>query len=76
MGFRYFVMRKASNLKLAGYVRNCPDGDVELEAEGDEESLKILIDQLRQGPPLSRVDDLKLEWLEEKRGYKDFGLKW
>ena len=76
VGFRYFVMRKASALNLRGYVRNCYDGDVEVEAEGDKDNLETLVEQLRQGPSLSRVTDVDLEWFDEEKGYKSFTLKW
>jgi acylphosphatase len=76
VGYRYFVVRKASTLELRGYVKNCYDGDVELEAEGDEENLKTLIEHLHHGPSLSKVADVQVEWLDEEKGYQSFSLRW
>jgi len=76
VGFRYFVMRKASSYNLCGYVRNCQNGDVEVEAEGEKDQLDLLARDLREGPSLSRVKDVRLEWFEDEKGYKGFDLKW
>jgi acylphosphatase len=56
VGFRWFVHREASELELKGWVRNTEDGDVEVVAAGDAESLAELRNSLKQGPRGSRVD--------------------
>ena len=76
VGFRYYVIRKAIAYHLHGYVKNCPDGDVEVEAEGDEENLKMLLEDLEKGPSLSSVTGVDVEWLENERGFQDFTLRW
>ena len=42
VGFRYYVVNKANQLGLTGWVKNLPDGTVEMEVQGVEP----LIDQL------------------------------
>ena len=42
VGFRWYIVEKAQELDLAGWVRNRPDGRVELVAEGDEKDLDAL----------------------------------
>lgn len=42
VGFRYYAVNKANQLGLTGWVRNLPDGTVEMEVQGEES----LIDQL------------------------------
>lgn len=42
VGFRYYAVNKANQLGLTGWVRNLPDGTVEMEVQGEEP----LIDQL------------------------------
>ncbi|MBN1902800.1 acylphosphatase [Candidatus Sumerlaeota bacterium] len=76
VGFRFFVIRHAENLDLKGWVRNTNDGDVELEAEGDPENLKTLVEELHKGPSMSRVTDVNVEWFTEDKGYESFSLKW
>lgn len=56
VGFRWFVMREAARLDLAGYVRNRPDGTVEVVAQGAVSALASLESALRHGPPAARVD--------------------
>ncbi|HLB95952.1 MAG TPA: acylphosphatase [Patescibacteria group bacterium] len=46
VGLRYGAKEIADRLALKGYVKNLPDGRVELLAEGGEENLKKLLDEL------------------------------
>jgi acylphosphatase len=55
VGFRWFVRRVASELALAGRVKNLPDGSVEVVAVGDLSGLAELRERLREGPPGARV---------------------
>jgi acylphosphatase len=56
VGFRWWTRRLAQGLGLAGDVRNCADGSVEVQAEGELERLGALEAELWKGPPGSRVD--------------------
>lgn len=56
VGFRWSTTRRAEELELAGTVRNCPDGTVEVHARGGEESLRRLESWLHQGPRSARVE--------------------
>jgi acylphosphatase len=58
VGFRFFVNRAASIEGIHGWVRNRPDGRVEIRAEGEAEALERFERQVRQGPSASRVDDI------------------
>lgn len=42
VGFRYYAVNKANQLGLTGWVKNLPDGTVEMEVQGE----KPFIDQL------------------------------
>ena len=55
VGFRWFAMREATRLKLMGYVRNLPDGSVEVCAQGTPAALDALAAALANGPPAGRV---------------------
>jgi acylphosphatase len=65
VSFRYFTRKTARELGLSGWVRNRPDGDVELEAAGERGMLEELIKALRVGPPAAHVRDVQVRWLEE-----------
>lgn len=43
VGFRYYALHKATQLALTGWVRNLPDGSVEMEVQGPEEKIDALI---------------------------------
>lgn len=55
VGFRWFVQRHARSMNLEGWVRNRPDGRVEVCARGRASELVELEEILWQGPPGSRV---------------------
>jgi len=52
-------MREAERLKLGGFVRNLPDGSVEVVSEGPDVELGKLETALRRGPSHARVDDVQ-----------------
>ena len=60
--FRSSTRAKAEELGLRGWARNLADGRVEVMAEGDEESLKKLLEWLHKGPPEAVVKDVKYEF--------------
>lgn len=55
VGYRYFVQREADARGVTGFVRNLPDGSVEVIAEADERVIADLEAQLRRGPSFARV---------------------
>jgi acylphosphatase len=76
VGFRDYVGTRARALALTGYVRNGDDGrSVEVVAEGPRESLEQLISRLREGPRMSRVDALDIEWTEPTGDYRGFATR-
>jgi len=60
--FRASAEAEANRLGLTGWVRNRPDGSVELVAEGDQARLDALVAWCRHGPPRAEVDDVQIEW--------------
>src|SRR4030088_1141716 len=59
VGFRWFVEREAHILGVAGWVRNNPDGSVEVLAIGSRDQLLALRPRLRAGPRAARVDEVE-----------------
>ncbi len=62
VGFRMHTQREAQRLRLRGYVRNLPDGSVEVEAGGPSDAIDALLEWLRRGPPSARVESLHWDW--------------
>ena len=60
VGFRWFVRERARRLGLAGWVRNLPDGSVEVLASGDPDQLELLRGELQRGPQGAVVQGLEL----------------
>jgi acylphosphatase len=58
VGFRWFVLEAASVEGVAGWVRNRPDGTVEIVAEGEAEAVERFERAVRRGPGRARVDDV------------------
>ena len=75
VGYRFFIEREAGRLGLSGWVRNMPDGSVELEAEGDRAILRELVGRAREGPPLSRVTRVDEAWDEGAPRHAGFHIR-
>jgi acylphosphatase len=58
VGFRVFAWTTAGREGLLGWVRNLPDGRVEICAEGEAEALERFERHIRHGPPGAKVDDV------------------
>ncbi|UCH63572.1 MAG: acylphosphatase [Fidelibacterota bacterium] len=70
--FRAATRDKAIQLGVNGYVRNLANGNVEFVAEGDDSEVDQLLQWAWHGPPLARVDDVKVEILPYDNEYTDF----
>ena len=75
-GFRAFAHRAAATLRVDGFVRNLPDGDVEVVAEGEETLLQVLVDRLREGPRSARVTGVKVSWDSPAGEPPGFRIAW
>lgn len=58
VAFRHHTRERARSLSLAGRVRNRSDGTVEVFVEGAPARVEALLDWLRHGPALARVERL------------------
>jgi len=59
--FRDYTQREAERLNLKGWVRNRPEGTVELVASGTSHQLDSLVEWLQTGSPRSVVTALRVE---------------
>lgn len=67
VGYRFFVIQKAQEYKITGYVQNLTDGSVLVVAEGKRGLLNDFIKELRLEPPAARETkvDVKLSMTEK-----------
>jgi acylphosphatase len=59
--FRAWTMEQADSLGLSGWVRNRQDGRVEAVFSGPETAVVAMLEAIKAGPRLARVDDIETE---------------
>jgi acylphosphatase len=72
VAFRYTCLNEGRRLGLTGWVRNAPNGDVEVWAEGPAAKVDALLAWLRHGPSHARVDRLDYEKRSPLGAYRAF----
>ena len=60
VGFRFYMERKARELGITGWVRNCRDGSVEAVVQGAPGAVEAMIAWARRGPPSAIVADVRV----------------
>ena len=73
--FRQAAAEEARSLGLRGWVKNLPDGDVEMVAEGPRRELKILAAWANQGPRMARVTGVEEEWSDYRGEEGPFAIR-
>ena len=76
VGFRYSTVTQARRLGLTGYVRNLPEGSVEVVAEGEEDMLRRLAAWLQHGPPGAHVRQVDRRFGPDQGLYRDFRIEY
>jgi acylphosphatase len=73
VGYRSYVGGCAGRSGVAGYVRNLPDGTVEMVAEGDADDLATFLEEVwARGEPVIAVEDLTVEVSEPTGEFTGF----
>jgi acylphosphatase len=70
--YRMFAAEEAESLGLTGWVKNLPDGAVEIVAEGEETDLRQFLDICRRGPPAAHVTRISEEYGEPTGSFGSF----
>ncbi len=76
VAFRAYTKQEAERILLRGYVRNLPDGSVEIVAYGDRDNLDRLVEWAGIGSPLAHVDGLRVTFSDTSRSYEDFQIRY
>ncbi len=77
VGFRFYAKNEARRLGIAGYVRNLPDGTLEVMAEGELESIHNFIASMRKGPPSASVEHINIIRTSlSEESFPDFSIRW
>lgn len=75
VSFRYYTRKKAISYNLTGWVRNAAQGNVEGEAQGEEDGIQKLVKDLGTGPTHAHVERLEKEVIEVKEGEEGFVVR-
>ena len=75
VAYRAFVQDSAGTLGVVGWVRNLPDGSVELVAQGPSDVLKEFVEYLHEGSLMAKVESVSIDWRSVKRPLDDFSIK-
>ena len=70
--FRDSARREARARRLAGWVRNRPDGTVEAVFQGERAAVEALIRWCHTGPPQAAVDEVAVTWEPPRPGESPF----
>ena len=83
VGFRAWTKIQAKINGATGWVRNVfndshifgSGGGVEALIQGEEEVVEKIVELIKQGPPVSRVDDVEIYWQEAKENFEGFEIR-
>jgi acylphosphatase len=74
VAFRWETLQVAERHHVTGWVRNLPDRRVEAVFEGPRPQLNAVLDWCRQGPAISRVDTVDIQWEAFKAEFDGFSV--
>lgn len=76
VGFRFTAQSLARKFEdISGYVRNTPQGTVELVCEGPEERVKVYLDELKRSMA-GNIKDAQVNWEPSTGKFKSFNIRY
>jgi acylphosphatase len=72
--FRAATQREARRLGISGWVKNRPDGNIEILAEAEEDAIREMLSWAQHGPSAARVDDVEVRWRSYTGEFSDFRI--
>ena len=75
VGFRYFALHKANELSIFGWIKNTPDGKVEIEVSGESENLKTYSDWMKIGPSRAIIKTFSESEIHPTRTFTNFSIR-
>jgi acylphosphatase len=74
VGFRYQAREVAAGYEITGFVRNLPDGRVELIAEGEEPELNQFREAVRHSGLKAFIRNEVVTWTDASGEFRGFGI--
>lgn len=83
VGFRAWTKIQAKINNVSGWVRNVYDrpevfgvgGGVEALIQGEEENVNAMVELLKKGPSVSRVDEVEIIWEDPREVFGGFEIR-
>ena len=75
VGYRYYAQHSAAALGITGFVKNLPDGNVEVIAEGEHDALNKLVHLLKEGPSFAFVEGVDIKKIPAEGDFAHFTIK-
>lgn len=74
VGFRFACRRLAMGFSVTGYVKNLPNGRVELAVEGDRPEIEEFLKAIEEGDLKPFIRQRTLEWKSASGNWRDFHI--
>jgi acylphosphatase len=82
VGFRAWCKIQAKMNNVSGWVRNVYDrpevfgveGGVEALIQGDEQNVSLMVETIKKGPPVARVEAVEVFWQDPKEVFEGFNI--
>jgi len=72
--YRVYAQDSAVELDLVGYVKNLPNGTVEVLAQGMPDTLKEFVEYLYEGSLSSAVESVSVDWQTAEKTFTEFSV--
>ena len=76
VAYRAYAQDSATELAVTGWVRNLPNGTVEVVAQAMPDILKDYVEYLHEGSLRAKVESVSVDWRTSKTVYDDFSIKY
>ncbi len=75
IGFRYTAEKFAADRGLVGWVKNLPDGRVELLCEGPKDRIELLLQDIQQSVLAAYIKKIECDWEKPTHEFKEFCIE-
>ncbi|HET7627658.1 MAG TPA: acylphosphatase [Bacillales bacterium] len=75
VGFRYYTEQQAFSYQIKGWVRNVPDGTVEIDAEGNERNVERFLEAVKRGSRQASVSKIEVSDIAEAGAHDSFRIR-
>ncbi|MCA9359166.1 acylphosphatase [Candidatus Kaiserbacteria bacterium] len=74
VAYRAYVQESATELEIVGYVKNLPDGTVEVVGQAMPDTLKEFVEYLYEGSLTAKVESVAIDWRTVSKTFSEFSL--